>query len=333
MPSFMLFAARLRGRDPGLGRGAAGGVTASPVVLGPGVNQVAMVFRAAADAAELESRLQVKGTARLGDADAVRLARAGAIIYPAGGNAPRPARLARSVVLAVRPGAPYLLTAQADFAKLGQGSMLDLGLALERRSPDFGDKLVGVTVPMAPGTFENAAIEIPAGQTAGRLSLYVKPETPPGRYSVSVKGTAAIPFTKTPTDPNAKKNPVEVADPSPTIEITIVPRPAEIAPATAEPTGKPGQQITLGVKVNRQNGYVGPIELSLRLPPGLGASLPRRSLFPPMSARRMSRFNWPPISRSATKEVSPCAGRRRLVAILFPSTLGSCLRWYPDAVP
>jgi hypothetical protein len=177
------------------------------------------------------------------------------------------------VVLAVRPGAPYFLIAQPDFSKLGQGSMLDLGLALERRSPDFGDKLVGVTVPMAPGTFENAAIEIPAGQTAGRLSLYVKPETPPGRYSVSVKGTAAIPFTKTPTDPNAKKTPVEVADPSPPIEITIVPRPAEIAPATAEPTGKPGQQIALAVKVNRQNGYTGPIELTLRLPPGLGGVL------------------------------------------------------------
>jgi hypothetical protein len=88
-----------------------------------------------------------------------------------------------------------------------------------------------------------------------------------------VKGVAAIPFTKTPADPNAKKNPVEVADPSPPIEITIVPRPAEIAPATAEPTGKPGQQIALAVKVNRQNGYAGPIELSLRLPPGLAGVL------------------------------------------------------------
>jgi hypothetical protein len=246
------------------------GVTATPVVIGPGQNQVSMVFQAAGDAADAESRLAIRGTARVGDRDVVRWARAGTIIFPAAGNAPRPARLARSVVLAVRAGAPYLLTSRTDYVRVGQGAVVDLGLSLERRSPDFTDKLAGVTIPTPPGTFENAVTEIPAGQSAGSLSLYVKPETPPGRYSLSVKGTAAIPFTKTPADPNAKKSPLEVADPSPPIEITVVPRPAELVPASAEPSAKPGQSFALGVKVNRQNGYTGPIELSLRLPPGLG---------------------------------------------------------------
>ncbi|MBY0586257.1 PPC domain-containing protein [bacterium] len=246
------------------------GVTASPVVLGPGVSQGLLVFQASADAADIESKITVKGSAKMAESDVVRIARAGTIFFPASGNAPRPARLARSIHLAVRPGAPYLLIAHSDFPKIGQGSMLDVGLQLERRTPDFSDKLAGVTVPYVPGTVENSAIEIPAGQNAGRISLYVKPETPPGRYSLAMKGTASIPFTKSPADPNAKKEPVEVALPSPPIEIVVVARPAEIVPATAEPTAKPNQQISLAVKINRQNGYVGPMELSLRLPAGLG---------------------------------------------------------------
>jgi hypothetical protein len=260
--------------------GLPAGVTASPIVLGPGTTQGLLVFKAAADAVDSEANLSIKGSAKIGDADVSRLARAAAIIYPAAGNAPRPARLARSIPLAVRQGAPYLLTATPAQTKLGQGSVLDLGILLERRSPDFTDKLAAITVPTLPGTIENATTEVPAGQAAGNLALYVKPETPPGRYSLAIRGTASIPFTKTPADPNAKKEPVEVASPSPTIDIVVVPRPAEIAPSTAEPTAKPGQQILLAVKIQRQNGYVGPIELSLRLPPGIGGILTPRISVP-----------------------------------------------------
>lgn len=245
------------------------GVSAPPVTIGPAVSQAPIVFHAAPDAPDFTGEISVVGTARIGDADVERKARTASILWPAGGNAPRPARLTRSVCLAVRGDAPYLLSAQPSDSKIGQGAQVLVPVKLNRRWADFTDKLVGLSAQFLPPNVDNPAVEIPAGADEGLLSLYFKPDAPPGSYTFILQGAANVPFTKTPNDPEAKKNPVEVADPSLPIEITIVPRPIEITLDPANPTLRPGQSANLKVAVNRHNGYNGPVRLSLTLPAGL----------------------------------------------------------------
>lgn len=245
------------------------GVTASPTTIGPGLNQGLLIFQATPEAAEANGAIEVFGSATIGEQAVKQKARSATIIWPAAGNAPRPARLTRSVPMAVRGSAPYLLTAVPAETTVGQGALVNLDLKLERRWSDFADKLAGIAPRYLPAQAEAGPVEIAAGQNQGTLPIYFKPETPPGTYTVAVQGTGQVPFTKTPMAQDAKKEPVAVEDPSPPIRITVVPRPVEVAPSTAEPTTKPGQPLALAVKVNRQNGYVGPIRLSLKLPPGL----------------------------------------------------------------
>lgn len=242
---------------------------AEPIVIGPGATEAPLVLTAAADAPEFTGTLEVVGTSTVGEKTLKRKARSATILWPAGGNTPRRARLTRSTCVAVRGTAPYLLKTKPAHLKIGQGSLLVVNAELERKWADFTDKLAALTGQHLPPTVDNGTTEIAPGQNAGQVALYFKPETPPGTYTFNLKGTAKIPFTRTPSDPNAKKDPVDVAEPSLPVEITVVPRPAEIAPGSGEPSIKPGQFLNLAVKVNRQNGYAGPIRLSLNLPPGI----------------------------------------------------------------
>ena len=254
-------------------------VKAEPIVIGPGATEAPLVLYGAPDAPEFTGPIEIVGTSKLGDKAIVRKARSATITWPAGGNAPRRARLTRGTVLAVRGTAPYLLKTKPASLKIGQGSQLVVNAELERRWADFTDKLTALTGQHLPPNVDNGTTEIAAGQTAGQVALYFKPEIAPGTYTFNLKGTGKVPFTRTPSDPNAKKEPIDVAEPSLPVEITVVPRPADIAPSSGEPAVKPGQFVNLAVKVNRQNGYTGPIRLSLTLPPGVvGIQSPEISL-------------------------------------------------------
>jgi hypothetical protein len=259
--------------------GLPGSVQASPVVAGPGVVQVPIVLQASADAPDFTGAIRVSGSATLAGQSVAREAKSATIIWPAGGNAPRATRLTQSLCLAVRGKASYLLTSSTPTVKIGQGTLLFVSAQVERKNPDFTDKLAGLSAQFLPPNVDNATVEIPAGQPAATLPIYFKPEVQPGNYSFTVKGTAAIPYTKTPDDPNATKAPVEVADPSPPINVTVVPRPADLVPGSNEPAIKPGDRAQLAITVNRQNGYAGPMTISLQLPPGLvGVTSPEITL-------------------------------------------------------
>lgn len=251
-------------------KGLPTGVSASPVILGPNVNQAAVVFYSDANAADFTGPIEIVGTAKIGDVEVPHSARPATILWPAGGNAPRPARLTRSLCLAVRGTAPYLLSAQPADVKIGQGAQLIVPIKLQRLWADYTDKLAGVTAAFLPGGVDNDATEIAPGQNEARLNLYFKPDVAPGTYTFIVKGAGNVPFTKNTSDPKAQKAPVEVADPSQPIQITVVPRPLEIALESAAASVKPGQSANLKVSVRRHNGYAGPARLRLTLPPGLG---------------------------------------------------------------
>lgn len=290
------------------------GVSAAPIILGPGVNQGAIVFHADVNTADSTGPIEIVGTATIGDADVSRRARTATILWPAGGNAPRPARLTRSLCLAVRGTAPYLLVAQPLDAKIGQGARLVVPIKLQRLWSDYTDKLAGITAVFLPGGVDNDATEIAAGQNDGQLAFYFKPEVAPGTYTFVVRGAGNVPFTKNSADPNAQKTPVEVADPSQPIQVTVVPRPIEIALESATASVKPGQSAVLKLSVKRHNGFSGPAKLSLTLPPGLlGLAAPElivpadvtETLLPIEIARDMALGEHPDLAVRGLAQVGP----------------------------
>lgn len=245
------------------------GVTAPATVIAPGQTVAPLVLVADPKAPTYSGPLSVKGTATLGGKPVVRTAQSFDVIWPTAGAAPKPARLARALVGACRDNAPYRLTVEPNKFVVGQGSQVGLPLKLERRWPEFTAALEGVTALHLPANVDNAAVTIAASAKEGYLALYVKPNAPPGAYTIVVRGSGKVPFTKTPQDPKAKKADVVVADVSPPITLTIAPRPVELASTPNPPTIKVGATADVKVTIKRHNNFKGPVALTLTAPPGV----------------------------------------------------------------
>src|SRR5262249_19836060 len=94
--------------------------------------------------------------------------------------------------------------------------------------------------------------------------LFVPKGVPPGVYTFVLRGSGAYPFSK---DPKAKPKPnIKLNEPSNPIAITV--RPAPVSPAVDNKGGtlKQGQSLEIGGTVGRQNGFSGPVVLSLIAP-------------------------------------------------------------------
>lgn len=255
------------------------GVSAPPVVLGPGVNEAPLVFTAAADAPESTAAVEIRGTATIDSKTVTRTARSGEIVWSGAANAAKPTRLTQEFVLACRPKAPYRLQATPAEATVSQGSQLTLNLQLDRHWEDFTQPLADVTAVHLPANVENQKVTIGEKQSSAALHLYFTNNAPVGTYSFLTSGSAKVKFTKTPNDPNAKKVDVTVADPSLPITVKIVPRALELAANPAAATVKRGEKTTVKVTVKRVNNYQGPVRLQLTTPPGVeGLTAPEATL-------------------------------------------------------
>lgn len=249
--------------------GLPAGVQAPSTVIAVNQNEGPLVFQADGNAPDSAVAIEVRGTATINGKTVVRKARVGTLTWSQGGNAPRPVRLAHSLCLAVRPNAPYKLQVQPAAATLGQGSLLNIGLKLERRNPDFVGALQGITALYLPPNVPNQTINIGDKQTDGLMGLVIPNNVPPGTYSMVLRGTGQVPYTKDTKNPKAAKANLPVLDPSPAIQLTVLPRPMDLAVTPNPPTVKKGESVAVKVTVNRVNNYKGPVTLALTLPPGL----------------------------------------------------------------
>lgn len=244
------------------------GITAPPVVIGPGMVEAPLVFTASEDAADFTGPIQILCTADIGSSPVTRVARAGEIVWSGPANAPKASRLTQEFVLACRPKGVYRLNAEPAQVTCSQGSQLTLALKLARHWPEFTQPLADITALHLPPNVENQKVTIGEKQTDGHLHLFIKNNVPIGTYSFIVAGTGKVAFTKTPEDPKAKKADVTIADPSLPITVTIVPQQVEVAVEPATPTIKPGEKTTVKVTLKRLNNYTGSVALSLTVPPG-----------------------------------------------------------------
>jgi hypothetical protein len=161
------------------------GVTCEPVVMGPGKTSVPVVFHAARDASIGHGAIQITGTATIGDKQVTRVARAGGLTWPTV-NTPGIARLADSIVLAVRPPAPFDLTANAAKSTAAPGEKIPIQVQV-RRAADWTDAIQLSGFDLPPNA-TLALTTVPRGTAAARMELTLPQNMKPGPYTFTISG-------------------------------------------------------------------------------------------------------------------------------------------------
>jgi hypothetical protein len=193
------------------------GLRCPPIQVGPNVEFSSIVFTAAADAAEWTGAVRLKAWAVIAGK---RVEREVGCVQRRGadGNAGNATRACREICLAIRAAeAPYTLQVSDKPLQVLQGATVQTKVLLTRRG-DFKDA-VRLAAWKPPAGFEVTADEIPAGKGEAVAKITVAAETPPGTYSLILRGDAQVPFSP---DPKATEKPnVRVADPAPPLVVVV----------------------------------------------------------------------------------------------------------------
>ncbi len=252
------FSGEVRVRVSGLPEG----VEAPEVVFGPGQVYAPLVL-AAAEPKPVHGPLTLTARAEIAGKPVERPVKFGGIVwaYNPGTRNPASARLRRwEAFSTIAESAPYRLVAEPRRLELARGLVASIKVKVERRG-DFKDAVSGITAMVLPPNVSNANITIPANQTEGTLNFQTRANTPLGHYSIAVRGTARVPYTKDPSGKN--KRPINVYLPSNNVELIIV----DPVALSFEPTPlvvKKGQEGELTIRVKRQGGFAGPVPVQFR---------------------------------------------------------------------
>jgi len=266
------------------------GVTAKPLTIGPAARYGSLTLRIAKDAKEFTGHFQVKASAKVDGKTIVDLARPASLLWGTKDNPNLPlyCRLTDSLALAIRPEKSFF-TVTADPSKatikvnnkdekagtpltIKQGDKATLPVIVRYLT----EEKPGVTLTaeaQAPNNLQQNLLSVqPAGQPTkdkpeAAVTIDVRPTATPGSYTLVIKGTANVPFSKDTMGKNKTNVPAtEFTDP---IELRIVP--VSLARISVGPL--PNGSIKLGasaeviVKVERQLDYSGEFKVAFTPPP------------------------------------------------------------------
>jgi hypothetical protein len=273
---FTIFALRQDGFVGDIALSAEGlppGVTMTPQTVGSDLRESRLVVSAAPNAAVWTGEIKIVGTATIGGNKVVRAARSASIVWPIpqGQNIPTISRLDRTLMLAVRPGAPYSLALTLDNPTIVQGDKGTLKVKLTRISPDFKTPLtvqaIQTELPKGLTLNNNQPITIAANAAEGALPLNVPANVPPGNYTIVLRTQTQMPYNK---DPMAKQKPnTLVVLPSAPVMLTVLPKSlAALSLSTPNVTVKLSKEAEVVVRVARQFGYEGEFKVQVVLPAG-----------------------------------------------------------------
>jgi hypothetical protein len=199
------------------------GVTCPPQKVLSGQRQGVLVLSAAEGAPLGAGEIRVKATATIDGKTVEREARAATITWPLPQNqqAPTVSRLDGGLVLAVTEQGPFSLTTTTTALTVKPGESVTVPLKLSRNWADFKAP-VQVTVLGLPGNQQQQQLvlaTIAPDKTEASVTVNVRPNVPPGVYTVVFRGQAQFPYAK---DPMSKqKQNVTVQLPSPPLTLTV----------------------------------------------------------------------------------------------------------------
>jgi hypothetical protein len=249
------------------------GVTAAPQTIGGDLRESRFVVSAAPGAATWTGEIKIRGTATIQGKKVTRSARSASIVWPMpqGQNIPTISRVDRTLMLAVRPGAPYSLAPTLEKPTIVQGDKGTLKVKLTRISPDFKTPLtvqaIQTELPKGLTINNNQPITIAPNAAEGTLPINVPANIPPGNYTIVLRTQTQMPYNK---DPMAKQKPnTLVVLPSAPVTLTVLPKTlAALSLSSPNVTVKTAKEAEVVVRVARQFGYEGEFKVQVVLPAG-----------------------------------------------------------------
>ena len=167
-------------------------VTARPVTLRAGAAEALLVFEVAQDAPAWSGTVQVMGRARIGEAEVVRRAHGGMMVWDEVS-----ARLTTDFALAVtEERAPVVLRMAEDKKwEVARGSEISIPFQLDRLG-DLRENLELQPLGLPGGV--TAVVAVAADTKGGSLDLQVADSAPPGDYRLFLEGKPKISYRRNP---------------------------------------------------------------------------------------------------------------------------------------
>ncbi|HLY12649.1 MAG TPA: PPC domain-containing protein [Planctomycetota bacterium] len=210
------------------------GVTADPFVIGKDLKWGTLTLQAAPEAALGDSVFEIVGTSEVKGKTLVRKARGGVIVWDTV-NTPALSRMTQSIVLGVRPKAPFTLTVSPAEVRVQKGDSFELRAVLVRgEGMTAAVQVNGAGYQLPPGlTIPVKTID--AGQTEVKLSVATD-KMPEGTFSFIVNGDGQVPSAA-----DKGKN-IRCVYPSNPVRIIVEPK------AAKDGASKDGKKAAVGEK-------------------------------------------------------------------------------------
>jgi len=263
------------------------GVTCPPSVISTGMKQGSLVLSAAPKTADYNGTFTVKGSATINGKAEVREARPATITWTLGQQQnnliPAITRLDQGLFLAVRENSHFKVTLEPENAFIKKGEKMTSPLYVKigdkvtipfkiTRGPETKTPItlqqitMGVAAVQTPVSVNNGAAlpPIPPEKNDGEVVVEVKANTPPGVYTIVLKATTPIQFSK---DMANKKNQNLLISTS-TTPVVFKILPVSLAKITVTPKAnfKGGKEGEIAIKVERQADYAGEFQVKFTLP-------------------------------------------------------------------
>ena len=168
------------------------GVTAEPIIIGPGMKWGTLVVTAAPDAPIGEGAIEIVGTAMRDKEKLIRKARGGVIVWDTV-NTPAICRLTHSIMLAVREKTPYTVTASPKEFTIKAGDPINVTVTANRRADmPSAVQLNGSGFDLPPGlTIPTTTIN--PGQTETKVAIATTDKMKAGVYSLIINSESQVP--------------------------------------------------------------------------------------------------------------------------------------------
>lgn len=186
--------------------GLPAGVTTKGGLIEAGATQGDLIISAAADAAEWIGHIRIIGKSKIGEAEVVREARAGTIVWNGAQNVPAVSRVARTIGLAVmKEEAPFQVTTDAVRLDVNQGRQLLIPVAVAKRLGFDADVTLTLNGVPPKGNIDVANKPIPKGKNEDFVRVFVKNNATLGTYPLYFKSQAQVAYRRNPfADDRAK---------------------------------------------------------------------------------------------------------------------------------